>query len=303
MSVELRILLLIIVFGAGYLARRAGWLKPAHAGQMLRLVITVGLPALFLADVSRIALRRELFALPLSGVLIIVITLGLSLLVGRALQLQRPAQGALCVCTMSINNGFLFPFVIAAWGQAGFAQLALFDFANALCQGSLVYTIAALYGGHSTGVGAIARRVLSFPPLWALIVALVINASGLALPELAVQVLGTVGRLIMLLVIVALGVLFDARLLRDGRVIAALLLRSLVGFGLGLLCVWLFDLEGLTRAVVLLGAAAPIGFSAVVLADREHLDRELAASAASISVLLGLVYVPLALWLFGSQLR
>jgi malate permease and related proteins len=301
MLVELRILLLMALFGAGYVARRAGWLKPPHAGQMLRLVITVGLPALFLADVSRIPLRRELIALPLSGVIIIVVTLGLSLLAGRALQLQRPAQGALTVCAMSINNGFLFPFVIAAWGQEGFAQLALFDFANALCQGSLVYTIAALYGGHGTNVMVIARRVLSFPPLWALIVALVINASGLALPEIAVQVLGTVGRLIMLLVIVALGVLFDARLLRDGRVIAALLLRVLGGFLLGLLCVWLFDLQGLTRAVVLLGAAAPIGFSAVVIADREHLDRELAASAASISVLLALIYVPLALWLIGSE--
>ena len=60
---------------------------------------------------------------------------------------------------------------------------------------------------------------------------------------------------------------------------------------------WLFDLHGLTRSVVLLGSAAPIGFSAVVIANRESLDRERAASAASISVLLALVYVPLALWL------
>jgi predicted permease len=61
--------------------------------------------------------------------------------------------------------------------------------------------------------------------------------------------------------------------------------------------VWLFDLDGMTRAVLLLGAAAPIGFSAVVFADREGLHREMAASAASISVLLGLLYVPLALLL------
>ena len=49
--------------------------------------------------------------------------------------------------------------------------------------------------------------------------------------------------------------------------------------------------------MLILGATAPIGFSAVVFADREGLHRELAASSASISVLLGLVYVPLALWL------
>ncbi len=80
-------------------------------------------------------------------------------------------------------------------------------------------------------------------------------------------------------------------------VLLTLLLRIGAGLALGFCCVQLFGLEGLTRSVVLLGSAAPIGFSAVVIANREHLNRELAASAASVSVLLALAYVPLALWL------
>jgi predicted permease len=293
----MRVLLLIGLFAAGFVARRLGWLKPPHAGRMLQLVITVGLPALFLADVSRIPLRADLIALPVSCVLIVLVTWAASLLVGRGMNLARPEQGAMTVCGMSVNNGFLFPFVIAVWGQVGFAQLALFDFGNALCQGSLVYVIAASYGGHATGFTAIARRVLGFPPLWALIVALLLNVYGVALPPWLTTTLGTAGRLVLLLVIIALGVLFDARLLRDARVLATIALRIALGLLLGFGCVWLFDLEGLTRAVVLLGSAAPIGFSAVVIANRENLNRELAASAASISVLLARVYAPLALWL------
>ena len=77
MSVELRVVLLILLFAAGWFARRRGWLQPPHAGKMLHLVITAGLPALFLADVSRIPLQKDLIALPVSGVLIIVATLGL----------------------------------------------------------------------------------------------------------------------------------------------------------------------------------------------------------------------------------
>jgi predicted permease len=297
MSVEIRVLLLIVLFAAGFLARRLGWLKPPHAGRMLQLVITVGLPALFLADVSRIELRADLIALPASSVSIIVVTAVLSLLLGRAMRLPRAEQGAMTLCGMSINNGFLFPFAIAVWGQVGFAQLALFDFGNALCQGSLVYAIAAAYGGHGTGLNAIVKRVLSFPPLWALVVALLLNVSDVALPGWLTTVLGSVGRWILLLVIVAMGVLFDARLLRDTRVLGTVALRVVVGLLLGYLCVELFGLTGLTRSVVLLGSAAPIGFSAVVIASREHLNRELAASAASISVLLALAYAPLALWL------
>jgi malate permease and related proteins len=297
MTVELRILLLIALFAVGFIARRLGWLKPPHAGRMLQLVITVGLPALFLADVSRIPLRMDLIALPASAVIIILVTGAASLLVGRMMALQRPEQGAMTICAMSINNGFLFPFAIAVWGQVGFAQMALFDFGNALCQGSLVYATAAAYGGHATGFAAIARRVLSFPPLWALLVALLLNVSDVQLPSLFTEVLGTVGRWILMLVIIALGVLFDARLLGDRRVLATLALRIPLGLAVGYACVLIFDIEGLTRSVVLLGAAAPIGFSAVVIANRENLHRELAASAASISVLLALVFVPLALWL------
>ena len=100
-----------------------------------------------------------------------------------------------------------------------------------------------------------------------------------------------------MLVIIALGVLFDARLLGDRRVLVTLGLRILLGLAVGYACVLLFGVTGLTRSVLLLGAAAPIGFSAVVIANRENLHRELAASAASISVLLALVFVPLALWL------
>lgn len=297
MSVELRLLLIVALFAVGFGARRLGWLLPAHAGRMLQLVINVGLPALLIADVSRVPLRSDLLVLPVSAVLIIIVCGVASLLVGRMLALPRNEQGAMTLCAMSINNSFLFPFVIAAWGQAGFAQLALFDFGNALCQGSIVYVTAAAFGGHGTGAAAIARRVLSFPPLWAFAAALLLNLGGVHLPELATTVLGTAGRWIVLLVIVALGVLFDARLIGDRRVLATLALRIVLGLAVAYVIVTLLGITGLTRSVLLLGAAGPIGFSAVVIANRENLHRELAASAASLSVLLALAYVPLALWL------
>lgn len=295
--VQVRVALLIGLFAIGFGARRIGWLKPPQAGFMLRLVINVGLPALFIADVSRIKLHADLVALPASSLSIMLVMWGLSLLLGRALGLARTDQGTVTVCAMSINNGFLFPFVLTVWGAVGFSQLALFDFGHAIGQSFLVYAIAATYGGHAANFRAILRRVLSFPPLWALVLALLINVSGTALPGWLVTTLHTVGQWILLLVIVALGVLFDVALLRDRRVPAVVVLRMVVGFALGLVCVWAFGLTGLTRSAVLLGAAAPIGFNAVVLSHMEKLNSELAASAASISVLIGLAYAPLALWL------
>jgi predicted permease len=297
MTVEVRITLLILLFAVGFTARRMGWLAPPHAGKMLRLVITVGLPALFLADVSRIPLRADLISLPLSSLTVMLVTLGITMATARAMRLSRAEAGAMTLCTVSLNNAFLFPFVIAAWGQPGFAQLALFDFGHIIGQSTFVYMLAAWYGGHHTGFASVLRKALAFPPLWALLAALALNVYAVELPSALVGTLRVLGQGILLLVIVALGVLFDARLLGDRRVITTLALRVPLGLVLGFALAWIFGLEGLTRAVVVLGAAGPIGFSAVVFADREKLHRELAASAASISVLLGLAYVPLALWL------
>lgn len=297
LPVPLQIAFLILLFIAGLAGRRLGWLTPAHGGKMLNLVMTVGLPALFIADVSRLPLGPDVLALPAIAIGVMSLTLAVALLVARAWKLPRASFGSFVISSMAINNGFLFPFVIAAWGSAAFAQLALFDLGNAIMNCTVIYAIAALFGGHAAGVGPILKRVFTFPPLWGLAVALGINLSGWQLPAPLPSILGTAGRLILLLVILALGILFDPRVARSKLAPTAVALRIGFGLALGLAVIALFGFEGLTRKVLLLGCAAPIGFNVVVIANREHLDRELAASAASLSVLCGLVYVPLALWL------
>ena len=297
LPVPLQIAILIGLFFGGLAGRRLGWLTPAHGGKMLNLVMTVGLPSLFIADVSRLPLGADVLALPAIAIGVMSVTMVVSLLLARAWTLPRPSFGAFVISSMAINNGFLFPFVIAAWGSAAFAQLALFDLGNAIMNCTVIYAIAAVFGGHAAGAGAILKRVFTFPPLWGLAVALAINFSGWQLPTLASQVLGIAGRHILLLVILALGILFDPRVARSRLAPTAVILRIGLGLALGLGAIAALDIEGVTQKVLILGCAAPIGFNVVVIANREHLDRELAASAASLSVLLGLVYVPLALWL------
>jgi predicted permease len=94
-----------------------------------------------------------------------------------------------------------------------------------------------------------------------------------------------------------MGFLVNAAGMRRPEVITSAALRSglggLVGFTLGVL----FGLEGTAAGVAALGAAAPVGFTAVVLSAREGLDLELTASAAAISVFLGSLWIPFAVTL------
>jgi predicted permease len=74
----------------------------------------------------------------------------------------------------------------------------------------------------------------------------------------------------------------------------AVALRS----ALGGLAAWalgtLFGLTGTALSIATVAAAAPVGFSAVVLSAREDLDLEIAASAAAISVFAGCFWIPFA---------
>ena len=77
--------------------------------------------------------------------------------------------------------------------------------------------------------------------------------------------------------------------------IAAVVLRAGLGFIVGTTLGVLFGFKGSAAAIAAIGAAAPIGFTAVVLSAREGLDLELAASAAAISVFLGSLWIPVAM--------
>jgi predicted permease len=128
-----------------------------------------------------------------------------------------------------------------------------------------------------------------------LCIALAMNATDVTLPKQLLHQVLVSGQAMVLLVPLAMGLLVSAAGMRRREVIAAVALRSGFGALVGVTLAWLFGLTGSAAAIAIIGAAAPIGFTAVVLSAREGLDLDLAASAAAISVFLGSLWIPLAM--------
>ncbi len=210
----------------------------------------------------------------------------------RLLGLDRPATGALVVSAMAMNLAFVFPFVFLAWGPEALARTVVFDAGNAIAGWTLVYLLAARYGGHASGAGEILGRLVRAPPFLAIVAALLINA--LAPPDAAgaLEALTVAGQLVALLVVPAMGILFEARRIAAREVVAAVALRCGAGAAAGALIALAFDFDSATAAITIVGSAAPVGFSAVVMAEREGLDVGLAVAAASLSALVALVSIP-----------
>jgi predicted permease len=281
------------------LLRRFGWLDARHASRMLRIVATVGLPALIIGAIGRVPMDPALLALPASAAVVMVTVGMLAAGSARLLGLDRVSTGAMIVSAMAMNLAVVFPFVFVAWGPEALTRTVLYDAGNAITQWTLVYVVAVRFGGHAANASAVLRRLAAAPPFIAIVVALFANR--LAPPAAAgvLDALRIAGQIVTLLVLPAMGLLFEARRIAAPEVLATVVLRCGVGAGVGAVIALMLDFAPPIAAVTVVGSAAPVAFSAIVMAEREGLDVGLAVAAASLSVLVAMIALPVLLAALG----
>jgi predicted permease len=215
-------------------------------------------------------------------------------LVARHFALPRAGQGSLALCAMSMNVSMIYPFAALGLSAAAFSELVMFDMGHAVMAWTVTTVAACKYGGHQDDIPVLLLRTLAAPPLWVLALALTLNFADAPIPKEFLDVTLRVGQACVLLVPLAMGLLVSARGLKRPEVWSAALVRSGLGVVSGFLLAKALGFDEQMTRVVLLGAAAPIGFTAVVLTARETLDMELTATAAAISVFAGALWIPLA---------
>ncbi len=255
-------------------------------------MVNVGLPALIMGTLSRVRIDAELLVLPLIASLVMVIAGTSARAAALFLKGPRPTQGALVVSAMAMNLAFVFPFVLLAWGPEALANTVIFDIGNAVTQWTLVYFVAARYGGGVAHVRPALLRVALAPPFVAILAAIAVNRLAPPVWPSIFDALRLVGQALTLLVVLAVGLLFEARRIAAREVLVAVSLRCGLGLVTGTLLAYAFGLDRSLAAVAIVGCAAPVGFGAVVMAERERLDVGLAAAAVSLSGLVALILLP-----------
>lgn len=289
-----RLAAIAALFFLGIFLRRMSWAGDTQGRWLLNFVFFVGLPILIFGALAGVPLAREQALLPAAAVLLVLIGWMISVFVARRLALPPRSEGSLTLCAMSMNISMIYPFASLSLAPQAFSELVMFDMGHAVMAWTFTTVLACKYGGQQGDIPVLLWRTLASPPLWVLALALTVNAAGAPIPKVALDVILRVGQACVLLVPLSMGLLVTARGLRRREVWAAVGLRSAMGVTLGFALGWLLGLEGTTAQVVMLGAAAPVGFTAVVLSAREGLDIELTATASAISVFAGALWIPLA---------
>ncbi|MBF0152225.1 MAG: AEC family transporter [Magnetococcales bacterium] len=288
--------LIIVALALGMILHRLKVMPPGSALALNQFVIHVSLPALVLIRVPHMTLSRDLLAPALMPWILLAISALVVFTLSRALSWSRSVEGALLLVVPMGNTSFLgIPMVQAFFGQDGVATALLYDqigtFSALAIYGSI---IIATYGdGQQPTPGAILKKIITFPPFLAMILALALRR--VIVPPPLLHVLETLANTLVPVVMVAVGMQF--RLLLPRAMLAPL------GFALGfkllispLLAVTISHLagwSGLTARVTIFESAMPAMITAGALAIAAGLAPDLAAAAVGLGIFLSFGTLPL----------
>jgi len=292
MDILVKLLPTFALVSTGYFLKRQKILDVDFGRSLLKFVFLVAAPALAIRSISQLHLDTSLLAF----IILPLVLTGVSYLLIKPLEKKlhlRPKQFAIfLMATMAINSGFTLPFVVSLAGDAGAARVALFNVMNNVMVFGWVYAIAIKYGdrGH-LGWSDVVKKVVLTPAFVALILALAMNIFSIGIPHWLNPTINTLADLTGPIILLALGLIFEPRLMFPLQTFQSLFVRMVGGLIIGLVFVKLFGLTGVDRIAALLLSSSPVGFNTVTFSSIEKLDDEFAASIVGMGLISGLVLI------------
>lgn len=258
-----------------------------------RLVYYLLFPALLFSAILRNPLQPEAMAgLAGSGVAITAIGIALAFALRRWPGVDPLLHASGAQTAFRFNSYVALALAERIGGTAGLAWIALIvALCVPLCNIAAVWPLAR-QGGHGFG-----RELVRNPLIVATIAGLACNLLSVKLPELAVSTLGRIGSAALPIGLMAVGAGLTLGALRESPGLAAALLairHAILPIVAIALVVWL-DLPPAQQAVVVAFAALPTASSSYVLATRMGGHGGFVAGLVTLSTLIGMASLPLAL--------
>lgn len=198
------------------------------------------------------------------------------------------------------HRGLMMPVVFWNSGNMGLSIVRLAFGEEALPAGAVVFvTVATAQAVLGT---AIAKgrggfgEVLRMPLVHACVLGLTCSLLELRLPAMALEPIEMVADMAIPLMLINLGMaLRNLPITAVGDAMICVVMRSVVGFGAAVLFVYLFDIDGLSRQVLIVSSVLPPAVISVLFAQRYNAAPRTVASAIVLGTLLSVVTIPLVL--------
>lgn len=296
------VLVLLMLMSVGYFMGQGGWMTGTEKKFLSRFIVNIAVPCTCITGVLNNLDRTMLFsalimlAACFAGV---VLTLGVSALVGKLLKLPRERFGVFVAMGGLSNTLFIgLPVTTQLFGDACIPYVMIYYLANTV----LVQTVGILLiehaGGKQTGNSPFAfiKSVFQKPPILGVVAAIVLLVAGLRPPELLMRFAGYISGTVSPLALMYCGfVLYEVGIknLRFSKGIPTMLVIRLVLAPL--LCYGMcavMNVTGFPQSVFIVESALPVVTQVTVLAGAYGADEQYAASGACLSTLASFITIP-----------
>lgn len=288
-----RIIPVICFFFLGLIFKKLRLFNSETGHTLLKLIFYLFLPALSFLSVIDTEISKELLFLPVIPLFPVLFNFVLATVFLKIFPQPKKTAGVVYCAGMIMNTGFTLPFFGAAYGMEGFSRAIIFDLGNLIVIFTLIYFIAVKHGEKElVSKRMILKKFLFMPPLWAFLIGIVFVVSGFRLPLIARTFLEYASEPTIPIIMLALGFLFEPRLKNVPKALVVVGIRMIGGLIAGLIVSYFLPLDVMSKKIVIASCAAPIGYNTLIFSALENLDERFAATVVSVSILIGIVYIP-----------
>lgn len=302
----------------GVVLQRTVTLPANTAPRLIAYVLYVAMPAMVLLHLPQLQIDAQLWVPVITPWAMLLLSMLSVVLLSRLLNWSREVMGALLIVVPLGNTSFLgFPIVRSFYGEQGLAYAVLYDqFGSFIGLAVVATTLAAIFGvtrsPQTDGAGThkpaanarpraslIAKKVLTFPPFIALLIALAVLLSNTTYPAWLSVGLQGLGLTLVPAVMIAVGLQLHFSIPKEDTapLVASLLLKLVVLPLIALATFWFAALDGLAVKVSLLEAAMPPMITAGAVAMAAGLKPRLVSAIIGYGVICSAVTLPLWYWL------
>lgn len=282
-------LITLSIIALGFLLKKYRFVTEDDGKIISKFLMHTTFPALMLVSMVRVELTPTLSLIPL----LCLSFCGLMLTIAWFWFSNYPndLRGVLTMGAGTANVGlFGFPIIEGLFGKEALVYAVMYDIGNTIIAFGVVYPLGMYFAsGGTRGVDwrLVLKRVLSLPPLLAMIVGLLINVLNVPVSKLVFDGLDILASANKSLVLLLMGIYLSFAL--DKAKLKAISKVLAIRYGLGLAAVvalYFLLPDSQMRSVLIICVLLPLGMTILPFSDEMNFDSRIAGTMLNISLLI-----------------
>ncbi|MBE6494387.1 MAG: AEC family transporter [Methanosphaera stadtmanae] len=282
------ILVPTIMIILGYFLKRADILEAKDSNTLTKIVVNVSLPCLIFINIIDAKISADVAILPIAAFSLSIVCMIIAFIYCKSRNYSKVKTWTVMIATAMMNTGFLgYPITLGVFGNEGLLYAIFFDFSTAIIFVVFGMILVSLFGGNRNQV---IKTGLSFVPIWALFLGLIVNFSHIELGYVITNILTYLGDSTVPLIMLSLGLTLEFTDIKEylGDSLFIAVIRLLVAPVIMFIALTLIGYHSLGLKVAVLESGMSTAMNALVLAINYKLDVKLMSSSIFTNVIISL---------------